>query len=58
MSVLSRPLPLVGLLFAVTAAVGYVAFDWRFGGDSNPLVLALAGLAVAVAVGSELRSRF
>jgi ABC-type Fe3+-siderophore transport system permease subunit len=53
----SRPLPLVGLLFAVVAAVGYVAFDWRFGGDSSPVVLALAAVAVALAVGSELRSR-
>jgi len=57
MSVQSRPLPLVGLLFAVVAAVGYVAFGWRFGGDSSPVVLALAAVAVALAVGSELRSR-
>lgn len=57
MSVQSRQLPLVGLLFAVIAAVGYLAFDWQFGGDSSPFVLALAAVAVAVAVGSELRSR-
>lgn len=57
MSVRSRQLPLVGMLFAVVAAVGYLALDWHFGGDSGPFVLALAAVAVAVAVGSELRNR-
>ena len=57
MPVLSRQLPLVGLLFAVVAAVGYLAFDWGFGGDTSPFVLALAAIAVAVAVGSELSTR-
>lgn len=58
MSVRSKRLPLVGLLFAVVAAVGYLAFNWQFGdGDTSPVVLALAAVAVAVAVGSELRSR-
>jgi len=56
-SIQSRRLPLVGLLFAVVAAVGYLAFDWQFGGDSSPVVLVLALAAVVVAVGSELRSR-
>ncbi|SEW23992.1 hypothetical protein [Halobacterium jilantaiense] len=57
MSVQSRQLPLVGMLFAVVAAVGYLAFDWHFGSDGSPVVLALAAVAVAVAVGSELRTR-
>jgi uncharacterized membrane protein len=52
-----RPLPLVGLAFAIVAAVGYVAFGWRFGGDSGPIPLAIAAVAVALAVGSELRDR-
>jgi len=45
------------MLFAVVAAVGYLAFDWHFGSDGSPLVLGLAAVAVAVAVGSELRAR-
>jgi len=57
MSVQSRQLPLVGLLFAVVAAVGYLAFDWQFGGDANPVVLALAAAAVVLAVGSEVSTR-
>lgn len=53
----SGQFPLVGVVFAVVAAVGYLAFDWQFGGDTSPFVLALAALAVALAVGSELRNR-
>jgi hypothetical protein len=50
-------LQVVGLLFAAVAVVGYLAFDWQFGGDSGPIPLALAAVAVALAVGSELQAR-
>jgi hypothetical protein len=53
----SNRLPLVGLVFAVVAVVGSVAFDWQFGGTDNPVVFGLAALAVVLALGSELRSR-
>jgi len=53
----SNRLPLVGLVFAVVAVVGSVAFDWQFGSTDNPVVFGLAALAVVLALGSELRSR-
>lgn len=53
----SRPLPKVGLAFALIAAVGYVALGWRFGGDSGPIPTAIAAVAVVVAVGATLREK-
>lgn len=53
----SQRLTLVALAFAVVGVVGYTVFGWRFGGDSSPIALVLAGLAVALAVGSELYDR-
>ena len=46
----SKPAQLLGVLAFVVAVAGYLAFGWRFGGDSNPvaLVLALVGVAAAV----------
>jgi cobalamin synthase len=50
----SRALPLVGLAFAVVAAIGYVVFGWRFG-DGNQLTFALGVVAVAIALGAQAR---
>ena len=46
----SKPAQLVGLALAAVAVVGYVAFGWRFGGDSNPVALGLALVGVAAAL--------
>ena len=51
----SRPARLLGVLAAAVAVVGYVAFGWRFGGDSNPVALAIALVCVAAAVVFTLR---
>lgn len=53
----SRPLPLVGAVAAVVAVIGYVAFGWRFGGDTSPVAVAIALVAVALAVGSSVWNR-
>lgn len=50
----SKALPLVGLAFAVVAAIGYVVFGWRFG-DGNQLTFVLGMLAVAIALGVQAR---
>lgn len=54
MNLASKPLPLVGLAFAVVAAVGYVVFGWRFG-DGNQLTFALGVGAAALALGVKAR---
>ncbi|NHN61088.1 MULTISPECIES: hypothetical protein [Halorussus] len=51
----SKPATLLGALAAVVAVVGYVGFGWRFGGDSDPVALALALVCVAAAVAFTLR---
>ncbi|MDH5019559.1 hypothetical protein [Halobacterium rubrum] len=48
-------LQVVGIVFAVVAVVGTVAFDWQFGGDTGPVPFALATLAVVLAVASHFR---
>lgn len=53
----SRPLPLVGALFAVVGIVGYVVFGWRFGGDSSTVANALAIVAVLIAIGATVWRR-
>jgi hypothetical protein len=50
------PYALVGVLFAAIALVGMVAFGWEFGGDTEPIALALALVAVVLAVGRHLTS--
>ncbi|WP_276280472.1 hypothetical protein [Halorussus caseinilyticus] len=45
-----KPAQLLGALAAVVAVIGYVAFGWRFGGDSDPAAVGLALVAVAAAV--------
>jgi hypothetical protein len=42
---------------AAVAVVGYVAFDWQFGGESGAVPTVLAILAVALAVGVTLSRR-
>ncbi|MFC4448780.1 hypothetical protein [Halorussus aquaticus] len=52
----SRTATLLGVLAAAVAVVGYVVFGWRFGGDSNPVALGFALLAVVAAVYFTVRS--
>lgn len=53
----SRPLPLVGVAFALVAAVGYVAFNWRFG-DGNQVPFAIGVIAAAIALSVTARKHF
>lgn len=46
----SRPLQIVGALVALVAVVGYVAFDWRFGGSTEPTPFAIGVVVAVVAV--------
>lgn len=46
----SRPLQFVGALIALVAVVGYVAFDWQFGGSTEPTPFAIGAVVAAVAV--------
>lgn len=50
----SDALQYVGLLAAVVAVVGYIAFDWRFSSADGPLPVAIAVVCVVVAVGYTL----
>jgi lipopolysaccharide export LptBFGC system permease protein LptF len=53
----SRPLQFVGALVALVAVIGFVVFDWEWGGgDPLPTVLGVA--AAALAVGVTLYRRF
>lgn len=47
-------LVVVAVAFAAIALVGTVAFGWEFGGDTEPIALGLAAVAVAIAVGRHL----
>ncbi|WP_435180927.1 hypothetical protein [Halorussus sp. AFM4] len=51
----SKSATLPGVVAAAVGAVGYLAFGWRFGGDSNPVALAAAPVCAAAAVGFTLR---
>lgn len=46
----SKLAQVVGLVVAAVAVVGYVVFGWRFGGESSPVAVGLALVAVAAAV--------
>jgi hypothetical protein len=48
---------LVGAAFALVAVVGYLAFGWQFGGETDGVPLAIGLGAVAVAVGVTLYRR-
>jgi hypothetical protein len=48
-------LQVVGIVFALVAVVGTIAFDWEFGGDTGPVPFALAAVAVVLAVASHFR---
>lgn len=49
--------PLVGVAFALVAAVGYVAFNWRFGDGSQPS-FGLGVLSAAIALSVTARKHF
>lgn len=53
----SPSLQLVAAAIALVAVVGYVAFGWRFGGDSSTMSTALAVVAVAIAIGATAYRR-
>jgi drug/metabolite transporter (DMT)-like permease len=53
----SKPLSLVGVLFAIVGVVGYAVFGWRFGGDSSTAANVLALVAVVGALGATLLRR-
>ena len=47
----SRSLRIVGALVALVAVIGFVAFDWQWGGgDPLPTLLGVAAAALAVGV--------
>ncbi|WP_232686248.1 hypothetical protein [Halobacterium zhouii] len=45
------------MLACIVGVVGYVAFGWRFGGDSSPIAVTVALAAVVLALGREFRAR-
>lgn len=45
-----RLLQFVGVVIFAIGFVGYVVFDWRFGEASDPLPVALAVVAAAIAL--------
>lgn len=49
----------VGLLVAAVAVVGYVLYDWQFGGEVQPVpaAIAIACVVLAIAVSLYRRSR-
>lgn len=53
----SGRMSLVGAAFALVAVVGYLAFGWQFGGETDGVPLAIGLGAVAVAVGVTLYRR-
>lgn len=53
----SKYFAIAGVLACLVGAVGYVAFGWRFGGDTSPVAAAVAGVAVALAVGGTVRDK-
>jgi hypothetical protein len=55
----SRPKPIkyIGAIVALTALVGYVFFDWRFGEANGTLPFAIGFICVILAVGWMLYQR-
>jgi phosphoglycerol transferase MdoB-like AlkP superfamily enzyme len=51
----SKAAQLVGFVVAAVAVVGYVGFGWRFGGESSPVAVGLALVAVAAAAYFTIR---
>lgn len=53
----SRPRQYIGALVALIALVGYVVFDWRFGGTDGIVPFAIGTVCVIIAVGWTLYQR-
>ena len=54
----SGPMQLVGLLVAAVAVVGYVVYDWQFGGEVQPIPATIAVGCVVLAVAVAAYRRF
>lgn len=54
----SGPMQLVGMLVAAVAVVGYVLYDWQFGGEVQPIPAAIAVACVVLAVAVTVYRRY